>query len=108
MPVGSSLQAYPYGSGGYNSYSTPSYSTPSYSTPSYSTPSYKTPSYMNPTIIRQTGPNTYSGVGNNNTFRGAGGGIQPKLGTSNPSGGWVWNNNKGTLHKCTALGICTD
>ena len=65
-------------------------------------------SYVNPTIIRQTGPNTYSGVGNNNTFRGAGGGIQPKLGTSNPSGGWVWNNNKGTLHKCTALGICTD
>ena len=98
MPVGSSLQAYPYGSGGYNNYSTPS----------YSTPSYKTPSYMNPSMIRQTGPNTYSGVGNNNTFRGAGGGIQPKLGTSNPSGGWVWNNNKGTLHKCTALGICTD
>ena len=49
----------------------------------------KTPSYVNPTIIRQTVPNTYSGVGNNNTFRGAGGGIQPKLGTSNPSGGWV-------------------
>ena len=92
LPLGSSVKAYPFESSGYN----------------YSTPSYSTPSYMNPTIIRQTGPNTYSGVGNNNTFRGAGGGIQPKLGTSNPSGGWVWNNNKGTLHKCTALGICTD
>ncbi len=90
LPLGSSVKAYPYGSSGYN----------------YSTPSYSTPSYNNPRIIHQTGPNNYSGYGND-TYRGVNG-IQPKLGISNPTGGWVQNNKTGSFHQCTGLGICTD